>query len=37
MSELRRLFSEGVERHARAIASLDGEPLRALERLTESV
>ena len=37
MSELRRLFSEGVERHGRAIASLDGEPLRALERLTESV
>ncbi|HKQ98233.1 MAG TPA: SIS domain-containing protein [Candidatus Polarisedimenticolia bacterium] len=37
MSDLRRLFDAGVERHRAAIALLEGEPLRALERLTESV
>ncbi|HUD71900.1 MAG TPA: D-sedoheptulose 7-phosphate isomerase [Dongiaceae bacterium] len=37
MSELRRLFVDGVQRHRTAIEALDGEPLRALERLTESV
>jgi D-sedoheptulose 7-phosphate isomerase len=37
VSDLRRLFEQGVERHRAAIALLDGEPLRALERLTESV
>jgi len=37
VSTLRQLFAEGVERHRKAIELLDGEPLRALERLTESV
>ena len=37
MSELRRLFEAGLERHRAAVTLLEGEPLRTLERLTESV
>ncbi len=37
MSTLHGLFADGIERHRKAIETLDGEPLQALERLTESV
>src|SRR5262245_4547906 len=37
MSDIRRLFEEGVARHQAAVALLRGEPLAALERLTDAV
>ena len=37
MSGMRRLFEEGVARHRAAVDRLQGEPLAALERLTEAV
>jgi len=37
MSGMRRLFEEGVLRHRAAVDLLQGEPLAALERLTEAV
>ena len=37
MSGMRRLFEQGVTRHRAAVDLLQGEPLAALERLTEAV
>jgi D-sedoheptulose 7-phosphate isomerase len=37
MGGIRRLFEDGVTRHRDAVALLEGEPLAALERLTEAV